>query len=243
MTVDLKKIVFFDLETASYYKTLDEFRLSDPNLFKLWQKRSEYLRDRFDENKNLSDEELYQQKAGLSPEFSRIICASFGRVESSNQVDSELKLAMKSYSGDIEREILDGIFQVFNKFKGFKFCGHNVKRFDVPMMCKRLIINGFSLPTELQIQDKKPWEIPFLDTSELWSFGAWQESFTSLELLCTVLGIESSKEEINGSQVNSAYWNGKLDEITKYCESDVYASAKCFMKFNNIPDVPHHYSK
>ena len=233
--MDIKKVVFFDLETSSQYSSLDEFRLSDPSLFKLWQKRSDYLRDRFEENKNLSDEQLYLEKAGLSPEFSKIICASFGRAETAPLLDEALTLTMKSYSSDIEKEVLQGIFQVFNKFKGFKFCGHNIKRFDIPTMCKRLLINGFKLPTELQIQDKKPWEIPFIDTAELWSFGAWQESFTSLELLCTVLGIPSSKNGIDGSQVNSAYWGGRLDEIEKYCETDVAATAKCFNKFNNLP--------
>ncbi len=232
--MNIKKIVFFDLETACEYSSLKELEKNNNSLFQLWQKRADYLRSRFEENKNLSDDELYLQKAALSPEFARIVCATFGRLEiKSDEVLGETsKLTLKSYKSQNEMEILKGAHDVFDKFKGFKFCGHNVKRFDVPMLCKRLIINGFSLPNELQVQNMKSWEVPFIDTAEQWSFGAWQESFTSLDLLCTVLGVDSPKDKIEGSEVNTYFWQGRVDEIAEYCEKDVVATAQCYLKLN-----------
>jgi hypothetical protein len=237
--MNLKKIVFFDIETASFCQTLDELHDYNPKMYELWCKRAEYLRGRFEENKGLTNDELYTQKAALSAEFSRIVCATFARLDlvQDEILGESSVLSIKSYSGSNESEILKGIYQVFDKFKGFKFCGHNIKRFDVPVISKRLLIGGFGLPSELQTFDKKSWEVPFLDTSDMWSFGAWQESFTSLDLLCTVLEVESSKGEMEGSEVSSAFWNGNIAEITKYCERDVVATTNCFLKLNSLPIV------
>ena len=50
---EIKKMVFFDLETASTYASLSELELANPKMAELWRKRCEYLRSRFEENKNM----------------------------------------------------------------------------------------------------------------------------------------------------------------------------------------------
>lgn len=232
---ELQKMVFFDLETASNYSSLSELRLADPTMAKLWEKRCEYLRSRFEENKELSDDELYLEKAALSPEFNRLVCASFGRL-TINEIESNL--IIKSYASKNESDILDGIHKVFTNFASQKFCGHNIKRFDVPVMCKRLLISGRTLPKGLLIHNLKPWEMPFVDSSELWSFGAWQEGFSSLELLSTVLGFDSSKDDIRGDEVTKVFWqDNDLSRITKYCEKDVLSVTQILLKLSNLPLV------
>ena len=214
---ELQKTVFFDLETASTYSTLNELCAANPKMGELWKKRCDYLRARFEENREMSDSELYEAKAALTPEFSRIICASFGRVNFT------------------ESEVLEGISTVFTKFIGYKFSGHNIKRFDVPMMCKRLLMSGRTLPKGLLITNLKPWEMPFIDTSEIWSFGAWQEGFASLELLATSLGIDTPKDDIRGEDVGKVFWqDGDIDRITKYCEKDVLACVQVILKLSNL---------
>jgi hypothetical protein len=124
-----------------------------------------------------------------------------------------------------------------------KIIGHNVKRFDIPVICKRSIINHVTIPPILEIHDKKPWEIDVLDTAELWAHGAWQEGFTGLELLCEVLGIPNPKEETHASQVQSIYWTPiqnindekGLDRIARYCGNDVVATANCVLRMSNHP--------
>ena len=181
---ELTKMVFFDFETAPYYESLDELAQANPKMASLWSTRCEYLRSRFDENKDKTDEELYLEKAALTAEFGRLVCASFGRV---TWVGEEPSAIIKSYVSSDETEVLAGVEKVFNKFASLKFTGHNIKRFDIPYACKRLLINGDALPKGLQVTNMKPWEMPFIDTSEVWSFGAWQEGFTSLDLLSAVL--------------------------------------------------------
>jgi DNA polymerase elongation subunit (family B) len=226
---DISKMVFFDFETAPYYDSLDELADHNPKMASLWSTRCEYLRSRFEENKDKSDEELYLEKAALTAEFGRIVCATFGRVTFA--VD-EPQAIIKSYISSDESEVLAGVDKVFNKFASLKFTGHNIKRFDIPYACKRILINGEALPKGLQVTNMKPWEMPFIDTSEVWSFGAWQEGFASLDLLATCLGLESPKEEMHGSEVGEYFRAGKLDEISKYCEQDVLATINIILKLS-----------
>jgi len=61
--------------------------------------------------------------------------------------------------------------------------GHNAKEFDIPYIARRMIINQMAIPSKLNLFGKKPWEIPHLDTLELWKFGDYKH-FTSLKLMC-----------------------------------------------------------
>jgi 3'-5' exonuclease len=232
---ELGKIVFFDLETASEYQSLDELAAVNPKMAELWSKRCIYLRSKFEENRDLTDEELYQAKAALTPEFSRIVCATFGRL---TFIGNEPSAILKSYCSTHEEDVLDGIQKVFDKFATLKFSGHNIKRFDIPMMCKRLLINGRPLPKGLQVQNLKPWEMPFIDTSELWSFGAWQESFVSLELLVTSIGLETPKNDIKGEDVSKVFWEASdTSRIAEYCQRDVFAVMQALLKLSGLPVV------
>jgi DNA polymerase elongation subunit (family B) len=230
---ELKGMVIFDLETSSEYRDLDELSMNKPSMAELWSKRCEYLRSRWPEdNENKTDEELYELKAALVPEFNRIVCASFGRYDFREPIP---KMVIKSYYGDDENEILNGIEAVVSKFTKYKMTGHNIKRFDIPVMCKRFLINGYTLPPYLQVHNKKPWEMPFIDTSENWSFGAWQEGFASLELLMSSLGLETPKDDIRGEDVPRVFWNdGDHKRIATYCEKDVYAVGQALLKMSGL---------
>lgn len=229
---EIQNMLFFDLETVTEFKSLDELNKNKPLLADLWSKRCEYLRSNFAENKDLSDEDLYQSKAALHAEFNKIVCGSFGRVSYLGDIPH---FVVKSYYGDNEVDLLNNIKMVFTKFKSYKMVGHNIKRFDVPVLGKRMLINGIELPVNLKLFDKKPWEIPYIDTSDVWSFGAWQERFGSLELITTVLGIDSPKDDIHGSEVSNVYWQqNDIDRIARYCEKDVYALPQILLKISGL---------
>jgi hypothetical protein len=232
----LKNIVFFDLETASGHKNLDKLNIENPALATLWSKRCNYLRDKFEENAEKTDEELYDDKAALHPEFNRIVCASFGRLTGGE--DSPIDMIVKSYSGDDEGEILDGIDNVLAKFNTMNLCGHNIKRFDIPVMGKRFLINGKSLPKSLMVYDTKPWDLPFIDTGDIWSFGSWQEGFASLELITAVLGLPTPKSDIRGEDVSGVFWNTQDHmRIAEYCARDVKALADVLLKISKLPAI------
>jgi hypothetical protein len=86
-----------------------------------------------------------------------------------------------------------------------------------------MLYNGIIPSQNIQIWDKKPWEIPFLDTAEIFSFGNWaNQKYLGLDLLACSLGIRSPKDEIKGSDVSRVFWKDEdYEMIREYCERDV----------------------
>ncbi|MEI8279982.1 MAG: ribonuclease H-like domain-containing protein, partial [Bacteroidota bacterium] len=139
------------------------------------------------------------------------------------------KVLLKTYSEALTKQT--------ERIPELKFCGHNIKEFDIPFLCRRMLINNMSLPESMQLGGKKPWEISHIDTLELWRFGDYKH-FTSLALLAELFGIPSPKDDIDGSQVASVYWkNNDLDRIAHYCMKDVLTTAKVFLHLKGIRDI------
>ena len=161
---------------------------------------------------------IFSKRAALVPEFAKIVCVSVAFVTDKDEIKTQ------SFSGDDEKKLLKDCQTLLNRCGKLDFflCGHNLKNFDIPMLAKRMIINGLMPPSILPSYDTKPWEIKAIDTKEVWQYGAYT-SIGSLDLLCTTMDISSPKEgEVTGDKVHNAYWNeNKLKEITEYCENDV----------------------
>ena len=93
-----------------------------------------------------------------------------------------------------------------------------------------MIVHSISLPFKLNLFGKKPWEVPHLDTLDLWKFGDYKH-YTSLKLLTNILGIPSPKDDIDGSQVRNVYYDEKdIDRIVIYCEKDTVAVAQILLR-------------
>jgi len=230
----IEKFLFFDIETAGQSESSTGL---GSRLEELWSTRANFLRDhlsaKYPDNQGKSDEDLFREKAALQAEFGKIVCISFGKVKFGETGEAIAQIV--SYTGT-EEEILTQSLKLIGGLakNGVKLVGHNIKRFDIPFICKRAFISGFELPPVLQIWDRKPWEIPVVDTSELWSFGAWQEGFTSLDLLTAVLGLPSPKENLKGSEVHSTYYSGNINEIKEYCQLDVISLIRVIIRLSNL---------
>ncbi len=186
---------------------------------------------------DITAEESYRKKAGILAEFGKIICISTAFFYENE--DKQLCLKMKSISGNDEVEILRIFTDLCNKMyqhnRGFQFGGHNIKEFDIPYICRRLLINHLPLPEYLQLHDKKPWEVKMFDTLNWWKFGD-NKNYISLHLLANVLGIPTSKSDIDGSMVQDVYYKeNNLQRIVDYCQRDVVVTANVILRFKNLP--------
>ena len=147
-----------------------------------------------------------------------------------------LGLKTKAYFGDDEAALLCEFKTMIEKMDPvtLKLCAHNGKEFDYPYLCRRLLVNGIPLPPALNIMGKKSWEVQHLDTLDMWKFGDYKH-YTSLDLLASIFNISSSKEGIDGSQVNAVYYLEKnLTKIKEYCVRDVVVLAQLFLKLKSI---------
>jgi len=232
----LKGILFIDIETVPI---VPDFSLLSQTMQNEWIRKAKSLSSRAESrDENTSPEALFADKAGIFSEFAKVVCISFGSL---HEHDNGLKMRLKSLVNDDEKVLLNDFCEVIDRFakhhKEIRFCGHNIKEFDIPFICRRMVINDIPLPHCLQISGKKPWEMTHLDTLELWKFGD-HKNFTSLSLLAAVLGIPSPKSDIDGSMVAGVYWHDKdLARIGKYCIQDVLTSAKVYLKLKGITNI------
>jgi uncharacterized protein YprB with RNaseH-like and TPR domain len=146
---------------------------------------------------------------------------------------------VKSFYGDDEKQLLlqfcDHLHKFVSRKKNAQLCAHNGKEFDFPYIARRLLINGLKLPNILNVAGSKPWEVPFLDTMELWKFGDYKH-FCSLDLLTTIFNIPSPKDDIDGSKVATVYYEEKnIQRIVQYCEKDAMAVAQLLRRYRGEP--------
>tara|TARA_R110002153_G_scaffold119933_1_gene265073 strand:- start:127 stop:828 length:702 start_codon:yes stop_codon:yes gene_type:complete len=231
INVPKTKLLFFDIETVGIEEDFKTLKKSRPELAKLFESYKGWIVKRFPEEENSTIDEMFYNKSALIPEFAKIIVASFAFYTPSGDVHTQ------TFSSDEEVKVLSDIKGLLTKVSKLDFylCGHNIKNFDIPMIGKRMLINGIKPPSLLPQYDTKPWEIKAVDTMELWKFGN-NYSMASLELMCVSMGVSSPKEgNITGNIVHKTYWEtGGLDPIANYCDEDVDVLAKLMDKIYNL---------
>lgn len=219
--IKLENVLFLDIETVPETATFNE--LSEERKI-LWEDKTLYQRkDEF------TPADFYD-RAGIWAEFGKIVCISVGFFSFKNE---DRSFRITTYSGE-EKQLLKDFSELLEThfFQPYHLlCAHNGKEFDFPFIARRMLIHDHPLPIKLNLFGKKPWEVPHLDTLELWKFGDYKH-FTSLKLLTNILGIPSPKDDISGSDVCKVFYEENDPErIIRYCEKDVLAIAQIILKF------------
>ncbi len=235
--INLSQVLFLDIETVSGYATFDDM---PKGLQELWAVKAKSALKVYD--RELEEDEIregFKEKAGIFAEFGKIVCISVGYVV---QKEGKMSIRVKSYADRDEKVLLQGFADLLNHHYNnptqHYICGHNIKEFDIPYTCRRMLLNGVELPRLLNIPGKKPWELNyFVDTMTLWKFGDYK-AYTKLSLLTYLFGIPTPKDDIDGSEVGRVFWeDDDLERIAIYCEKDVVATAKLLMKMK-LMDIP-----
>jgi DNA polymerase elongation subunit (family B) len=225
--IPVENLFFIDIETVS---CSENYELLTDEWKELW---TEKINKALPEN--TTPEEYYPKRAGVMAEFAKVVCISFGHIKKENGVQ---QLRVKSYYSENEKEILEKFIDTVCQMQAkntWCFTGHNIKEFDIPFLCRRILINNISIPDCFNFQAMKPWDVPVLDTLHLWRFGDYKH-YTSLKLLAATLGVPSPKNDIDGSQVGTVYWADKdLQRIAIYCQKDVATVANIILRFKNLP--------
>jgi len=218
--LNLENILFLDIETVPETQYFSDLDISKQEL---WEQKSQYQR------KDEFNAEEFYPRAGIWAEFGKIICISVGYFTFKGDVRT---FRATSFYGDEIKILKDFKTLLISHFSQAKhlLCAHNGKEFDFPYIARRMIINNIELPHKLNLFGKKPWEVPHLDTLDLWKFGDYK-TYTSLKLLTNVLGIPSPKDDIDGSEVYHVYYEeNNIDRIITYCEKDTIAVAQIFLR-------------
>jgi 3'-5' exonuclease len=218
--IQLDNILFLDIETVPEFENFTDLDDTKQELFD--------LKTKYQRKDDFTAEEFYD-RAGIWAEFGKIICISVGYFTLKSDIRH---FRVTSFFGEEIKILKDFSNLLNNHFSQPQhiLCGHNAKEFDFPFIARRMIIHNIQIPQKLNLFGKKPWEVPHLDTLELWKFGDFKH-YTSLKLLTNVLGIPSPKDDIDGSEVAQVYYvNKDIDRIVTYCEKDVIAVAQILLR-------------
>lgn len=229
MSRELFDILFLDIETVA---STDEYSSLDERMKTQWARKASFFRQRED---GVTDADMFHERAGIYAEFGKIIVVGMGRFGQNEQ--GELIFKTKVLYDHDEKKLLEAFKVILEKMdggRGLKLCAHNGKEFDFPYISRRMLVNGISLPATLQIAGKKSWEIPHLDTMELWKFGDFKH-YTALDLLAAIFNIPTSKSAMDGSKVNEVYYKEKdIEKIANYCVADVVAVAQIYLRMRGM---------
>jgi len=218
--LNLENLLFLDIETVP--ETAQHSELPEDKQL-LWEQKSKYQR------KEDYSAEAFYDRAGIWAEFGKIVCISVGYF---TIVNSERRFRVTSFYGEERTLLLEFKTRIEAQFSKTKhlLCAHNGKEFDFPYIARRMIIHNITLPVKLNLFGKKPWEVPHLDTLELWKFGDYKH-YTSLKLLTSVLGIPSPKDDIDGSEIFRVYYEeNDIERIVTYCQKDTIAVAQIILR-------------
>jgi uncharacterized protein YprB with RNaseH-like and TPR domain len=227
----LLHLLFIDIETIPQQK---DYSLLSPEWQQLWYEK---ITKTVPENESV--ENNYKLRAGILAEFGKIICISVGFLYENKA--QKVCLKVKNIFNDDETTLLNEFINTVNMFfrqhNHFEFAGHNIREFDIPYLCRRMIANQLPLPPYLQLNNLKPWEIKAVDTLQWWRFGD-HKNYISLNLLANVLGVPSSKDDISGADVYRVYYEeNNLLRIATYCGKDVAAVANIVLRFKGLQMV------
>jgi len=226
--IALNHLLFIDIETVSQQANYDQL---NEEWAALWEEKVQRTLP-----VDTTAAEFYPQRAAIMAEFGRIVCISIGYFRKDG---TQWQFRIKSFSNAAEKDLLQSFLETVTQMEAvqnnWSFCGHNIKEFDIPFICRRLLINGISIPPYLDFQNMKPWETNIIDTFQYWRFGDYK-NYTSLQLMAAALGVPSSKGDIDGSKVGEVYWKDKdLQRIVTYCEKDVQATANIVLRLKQLP--------
>lgn len=217
----IQDLFHFDIETAGNYPDWETFKSNDLRGAKLFE--GKYNKMNWEE-KYGSIEEAYLDNAGIISTYGRIVCISFGFL------DDKGEKKIRSFYGDDEKDIVESFNNLLKKIetKNFNLSGFRILYFDIPWVLHKLHKYGIEPTNMIYMYDKKPWDMRITDMSDDWKGKfAWAFSFDEM---CYEIGVQSPKDNMNGSEVHKAYWNGEVDNIRQYCEKDVSSSIDCGLK-------------
>lgn len=226
--IRLENLLLIDIETVPQYAQYEEM---DEGWKTLWEEKVQRSLP-----ESITAAEFYPQRAGVMAEFAKVICISIGYFKKEGD---HLELRLRSFYADDEKMLLQDFLNTIRQMASgnypWNFTGHNIKEFDIPFICRRLLVNHLPIPPSLDFQHMKPWETNLIDTFQYWRFGDYK-NYTSLKLLAATLNVPSPKDDIDGSMVAEVYYKEKdLKRIVHYCQKDVITTGNIILRFKSLP--------
>jgi predicted PolB exonuclease-like 3'-5' exonuclease len=158
------------------------------------------------------------ERFGLDPTTGRIVCIGVAGAESAFE---------RAFTDASERDLLASFWRWFAEARPELVVTFNGKRFDVPFLNLRSAIHG--LEPAIVIPAEPGSRSPHFDVREALE-GDDRRRRGSLDYFCSIFGLPSPKEIMDGSLVEQAWAEGRVEDIATYCLSDCRATAELYLR-------------
>ena len=213
--IPIEKVLFFDIETVRQTKDLDP----ESKEFQLYRKK---IRDKVTDELPSIEETIadYNKRAALRIGYIKVVAISIAFVRAG-------EVYVKALIGE-EKDILKEFFDITAKFDYLS--GVNIIGYDLPV-CFLNAAKYFDytdiVPDRFVTSGKKPWELKsIIDLMDV--VKGTHYANMSLDEMLYHFGLESSKTDIDGSQVSEVYYTEGMDRIVQYAKKDVFANVNLF---------------
>jgi hypothetical protein len=196
--------------------------------------------------RQINMEQCYFEKAGLYPEFGRIVCISVGKRKTSLNLKTN-EYVYKDFILTFQNEDEKVMLQDFSKFIAMAVVikndkigklnqskyifGANLRGFDNAWMWRKCLSYGIMPPKIFHQMGREKWNDLTIDIiQDIWKMGGFVNvGDCTFDAICNMLGVESPKNgNVHGSDVGKSYYNGEIDWIIEYCELDVKKLIECW---------------
>lgn len=222
--LDINKLLFIDIETASQFKELD----IKSDLFKIFQYKH---RDRETEKLPTIKEtqDIYKKTAALSFVYGMVVAVGISYLK-------EGKIITKTITGE-EKDILKETYQIISDAKRL-VVNFNGVGFDLPYLRVRGSIYGIECPEFINDCMSKPWIQDEKTPDILKMIQGTGYNRISLEEACELYGIKSPKNTgVKGSEVSNEYHTNGIDRIKTYLEADMTATVNLLLRMQGKPII------
>lgn len=177
-------------------------------------------------------QEFYEKNTGssfLPINFHKILCISAVIADNGGKISK-----VSDTQGQNEKEIIGNFLDFVERFSP-RLISYNGRGFDLPLIMLRAMKYNLSAPKYFNYSDKwcnyrsrydGVWALDLCD--HISDFKA--VSGLKLDALCATLGLPG-KYDVCGDQVLELYYNGKIDKIKEYCQSDALNTYWLFLKY------------
>lgn len=214
-------LLFFDLETAVY-----EENITGKDLIKgvpAQYKKPESIKKYIYENRGQIEAKIIKQRS-TDPFSCKVICLSFSfNGEEPQSITGKEDKILEIFQTKIQEHLKEH----GGSITGISLVGHNIKKFDAPILFLRACKYGLDGLKQLLFYTRRDIK----DTMESGSYFV-HGAMVSLDRLCSFFGVPTPKTELDGSKVFKYYQEGKIEEIANYCNKDVEALIKVYDKLS-----------
>ena len=212
--------LIIDIETIPNQNLSDDKKPQfDPNTVKLGNvKDPDKRKEKIDQARKQFEEGL-TKKMSIESDYAQILCMGIIWIDDRGEVVKTDTI----YDGESDKTIVEWFANIYD---GNKIIGWNCREFDCHLLWKRGLYHGVNVfgPAYFQIMKKYSSEV-CLDLMSIWS----NYGYAKLKDCCKFLDIPC-KEGLDGSQIYTAYKEGRKEDIIKYCLSDCEAVRQIYKK-------------